>query len=148
MDDPIALPDHLFRLLEEAGRGFRAEFGAVLAEEGVDLPVRGSRIRVLQLMPRDGSRQVDLAARVRMTKQSLGEILSALEDEGLVSRRPDPADGRAWLVAPTRRGLALSDEVDRLASTAEARLAARVGPRQYAAFRQMLARVAEPAASA
>lgn len=142
MIDDADLPGHLFRLLEEASRGFRDEFGAVVAEEGVALPLRGSRLRVLQLMPRSGIRQVELAARARMTKQSLGEILAALEDEGLVRRRPDPADGRAWLVAPTRRGIALSDEINRLAAVAEDRLAARLGRTAYADFRAVLEGIA------
>lgn len=140
-DDPD-LPDHLFRLLEEASHGFREEFRAVLADEGTPLRIRGSRVRVLQLTPRAGIRQVDLAVRARMTKQSLGEILAALEDEGLVSRRRDPDDGRAWLVAPTRRGIALSDEIDRMASIAEERLAARFGRRDYAVFRRVLGQLA------
>ena len=128
--------DHLFRLFEQARRRFRDEFGAVLAERGLDLPLSGSRARVLQHIPADGVRPTELAAALRMTKQSLGELLSDLEAAGLVAGRPDPTDGRAWQVRTTRRGRAVSAEVDDVAREAEARLAAAFGADDFAAFRR------------
>ncbi|MGD9955227.1 MAG: MarR family winged helix-turn-helix transcriptional regulator [Candidatus Nanopelagicales bacterium] len=138
-------PDHLFALLEQAGRGFRAEFGDVLSEQGVALPLSGSRMRVLQLIPVAGVRPTELAERARMTKQSLGEALTALEHEGLVARAPDPSDRRAWIVAPTSKGLAVSATVDRVARNAERRITRRLGRDDVAAFRRVLSALAERA---
>jgi DNA-binding MarR family transcriptional regulator len=54
---------------------------------------------------------VELAAHLRVTKQSASEIVAALEREGGVVRRPHPADGRARVIELTdvgREGLAES----------------------------------------
>jgi len=47
-----------------------------------------------------------LAAAEGMRPQSMATILSALEQQGLVSRSPDPSDGRRQLVVLTRAGRA------------------------------------------
>ena len=60
-----------------------------------------------------GVRMSQLAERAQLTKQSLTELVVALEDNGLVTRRPDPTDGRAKLVVPTKKGLqAMRDGLD------------------------------------
>ncbi|MEV5832721.1 MarR family transcriptional regulator [Nocardia sp. NPDC052112] len=50
------------------------------------------------------SRPSDLAAYFRIGKATTGRQLSALEDLGLIVRRPDPDDGRAQLLALTTLG--------------------------------------------
>ena len=52
----------------------------------------------------DGSRLTDLAERAHMTKQSVGEVASDLEQRGYVERVPDPSDGRAKIIRLTERG--------------------------------------------
>jgi DNA-binding MarR family transcriptional regulator len=53
------------------------------------------RLAVLGRLDRDGPSSIsDLAARERMRPQSMAQIVHDLEAAGLVSRRPDPADGR------------------------------------------------------
>jgi len=47
---------------------------------------------------------VELAAHLRVTKQSASEIVAALEREGGVVRRPHPADGRARVIELTDFG--------------------------------------------
>ncbi|MFJ3672452.1 MarR family winged helix-turn-helix transcriptional regulator [Streptomyces sp. NPDC090106] len=46
----------------------------------------------------------DLAAAEYMKPQSMSQTLAALEKNGLVTRSPDPADGRRMLVSATQRG--------------------------------------------
>ena len=46
----------------------------------------------------------DLAAREGVTPPTLSRIVGGLEDAGYVERRPDPADGRCSLIAPTEKG--------------------------------------------
>ncbi len=135
-------PDHLFALFEQAGRRFRDEFGDALADAGASLPLSGSRMRVLQLVTPGGLRQTELAERAHMTKQSLGEILTALEGEGLVARRPDPSDGRAWIVERTMAGEEVDARIGSIAALAEERLASRLGRRDYATFRRVLVALA------
>jgi DNA-binding MarR family transcriptional regulator len=47
----------------------------------------------------------DLAAAERMRPQSMAQTVRELGDAGLVSRRPDPADGRRAIVELTPAGL-------------------------------------------
>lgn len=44
----------------------------------------------------EGLRQVDLAAQMEMEPISVGRIIDRLQASGLVERRPDPADRRAY----------------------------------------------------
>jgi DNA-binding MarR family transcriptional regulator len=57
--------------------------------------------RVVQGPPSTTS---DLAAAEYMRPQSMAQILAALEEGGLVARRPDPGDGRRVLITPTEQG--------------------------------------------
>jgi DNA-binding MarR family transcriptional regulator len=48
----------------------------------------------------------EVALQLRMMPQSLTRTLARLEDDGLVVRMPDPADGRQSLLGATREGQA------------------------------------------
>lgn len=52
----------------------------------------------------EGERSSDLAARARITKQAMGEVVRELVDLGIVEMTPDPQDGRAKLVTYTEEG--------------------------------------------
>ena len=52
----------------------------------------------------EGARSTELAAKARITKQSMGELVEQLADRGYVERVPDPHDGRARLIRLTARG--------------------------------------------
>ncbi|MEV6764558.1 MarR family transcriptional regulator [Streptomyces sp. NPDC051105] len=51
-----------------------------------------------------GQRATELAAYIGVGKATMSRQLRALEELGLIARQPDPADGRAWLVALTDEG--------------------------------------------
>ncbi|MFG2353784.1 MarR family winged helix-turn-helix transcriptional regulator [Streptomyces sp. NPDC048521] len=51
-----------------------------------------------------GQRATELAAYIGVGKATMSRQLRALEDLGLITRQPDPADGRAWLVTLTDEG--------------------------------------------
>jgi len=59
-----------------------------------------------QLYRRGSATQADLAERERIQPQSLTRVLAELVGEGLISRRPDPQDGRKQLLDITPRGRA------------------------------------------
>ena len=60
---------------------------------------------VLGRLDRGGSSSVsDLAVAERVRPQSMAQTVGELEEDGLVQRRPDPADGRRALVELTDRG--------------------------------------------
>ena len=58
---------------------------------------------LLPLFEEDGLRMGQLAARARLSKQTMTTMVRLLERDGLVERRADPADGRAALVSLTER---------------------------------------------
>jgi DNA-binding MarR family transcriptional regulator len=60
---------------------------------------------VLGRLDREGAMSTsDLAAAERVRPQSMAQTVSELEADGLVSRRPDPADGRRALLELTEEG--------------------------------------------
>jgi len=60
---------------------------------------------VLGRLDREGARSTsDLAASERVRPQSMAQTVCELEADGLISRRPDPADGRRALLELTARG--------------------------------------------
>jgi DNA-binding MarR family transcriptional regulator len=72
------------------------------AEHRFSLP----QAAVLGRLDREGPRGTsDLAAAERVRPQSMAQTVSELETDGLVSRRPDPADGRRALIELTDSGL-------------------------------------------
>jgi DNA-binding MarR family transcriptional regulator len=60
---------------------------------------------VLGRLDREGTKSIgDLAVAERVRPQSMTQTISDLEGEGLIARRPDPADGRRILVELTDQG--------------------------------------------
>jgi len=61
---------------------------------------------VLSVLEREGPATPGvLATRERISPQSMGAILISLEALGLVSRTPDPTDGRRLVISLTETGL-------------------------------------------
>ena len=58
---------------------------------------------LLPLFEEDGLRMCELAARARLSKQTMTTIVRLLERDGLVERRADARDGRASLVYLSER---------------------------------------------
>ena len=88
--------------------------------------------RALRVVGRhDGIRPGELAGHLRVAPRSVTDVVDALEERGLLERRPDPADRRATVLALTASGRALVAEVD-AARRADAhsllRCAVRPGP--------------------
>jgi DNA-binding MarR family transcriptional regulator len=58
---------------------------------------------LVPLFEEDGLRMGELAARARLSKQTMTTMVRLLARDGLVERRADPSDGRASLVFLTER---------------------------------------------
>jgi DNA-binding MarR family transcriptional regulator len=67
-------------------------------------PAYGSIL--LPLFEEDGLRMGELAARSRLSKQTMTTLIRLMERNGLVRRERDPADGRAFRVFLTGRSRA------------------------------------------
>ena len=94
-------------LLAKASRCFNELLVERLAERGFG-EIRASYGSVLvPLFERDGRRLGELAAASRLSKQAMTGLVRQGELDGLVERRRDPLDGRAFNVCLTPRGHAL-----------------------------------------
>jgi DNA-binding MarR family transcriptional regulator len=95
--DPALLASELRVVLGQLIRRLRAENRFSLTH--------GS---ILGRLDREGPRSVsDLASADRVRPQSMAQAVGELEAMGLVTRRPDPDDGRRALVELTAEGLAV-----------------------------------------
>lgn len=86
----------------------------------------------------EGSRLTDLAERAHMTKQSVGEVTSDLEQRGYVERIPDQGDGRAKIIRLTDRGRDAQALGRGLIDDIERKWAERFGEQRVAALRDAL----------
>ena len=105
--------------------------------EGHD-QLRASHRRLLTLIPPEGERITDLAARAGMTKQGIGQHVQYLRARGLVAVESSLADKRTRVVRRTKNGDAVADAALRTITALEERWRNELGPRRYAALRATL----------
>lgn len=85
-----------------------------------------------------GTRLTELARRLGISKQAVGQLVDELEQMGAIERVPDPADGRAKLIRFSRRpGRSLLDGLRHL-QTIEAELAEELGAERMRALHEGL----------
>lgn len=90
----------------------------------------------------EGTRLTELARRLGISKQAVGQLVDELEDMGTLERIPDPADGRAKLIrfrggtGPIMEGLKILGEL-------EAEISEELGPRRSARLHRDLLRLLE-----
>jgi DNA-binding MarR family transcriptional regulator len=129
---------HLGRLLGHASRRFDERVLYLMAHD-VDVPlalsnlaaraqVGAAHVHITRHLALEGSRLTDLAARAGMTKQAMGDLVDQCEAWGLVTREPDPRDGRARVVRFTEAGLAWLGAFRKAVAQAEAEFRLEVGP--------------------
>jgi DNA-binding MarR family transcriptional regulator len=137
-------PDHIMALLGTLLDSLRRDLvGAIasVSDPPVLREVRMSHIRMLSLTPPDGMRVSDLADRIGMTKQALGEFATTLERLGLVESVRDPADRRVRIVRPTPLGRRVADTGTTLIEEVETGWRERVGDRDWDRLRSLLVTV-------
>jgi DNA-binding MarR family transcriptional regulator len=94
--DPALLASDLRQVLGQLVRRLRAERRFPLTQAAV-----------LGRLDREGAMGVsDLAAAERLRPQSMAQTVADLQAAGMVTRRPDPGDGRRQLVELTAEGRA------------------------------------------
>lgn len=105
--------------------------------------VRLAHTLLLPHIDLEGTKLTELAARIGISKQAVGEIVDDLEAQGLLERIPDPRDRRAKLVRFTAKGrkgllagLAVLEEK-------EAEVATSLGERQMESLARTLRRLVE-----
>ena len=108
-----------------------------LAEQGYG-EIRPSHGTVFQYMQEEGSRITDLAARVKVTKQSMSSLVYQLEEWGYLERRPDPNDKRAVLFVFTEKGREVRKLGRALNHEFEQKWANKLGTEDFNKFRSFL----------
>ncbi|HVS78049.1 MAG TPA: MarR family transcriptional regulator, partial [Steroidobacteraceae bacterium] len=79
-----------------------------------------------------------LARASRITKQSMSEMVSELENAGYVERTADPADSRAVRVRLTPRGRAYGEAAREFSRSVEAEWGRKIGTRRMEQLRATL----------
>jgi len=129
------MPDHIVALLGYVFDDIRRELTQALPDRS---GLRPSQLRLLSLTPADGMRVTDLAERVGMTKQALGEFANDLEERGLLESVRDPADRRVRILRLTRQGRQAVAAGELVITELEAQWRDRLGPRKWDRLRSLL----------
>ncbi|MEV6218262.1 MarR family transcriptional regulator [Nocardia sp. NPDC051833] len=95
------MPDNESELLMQVARTLRRRWAAAYAPMGLT-PHQARALRVAG--EHDGLRLSAVAEALRISPRSATEVVDVLERADLVTRRPDPTDRRATLVAVTALG--------------------------------------------
>ena len=89
-----------------------------------------------------GTTQQDIGGRTRMDKVTVSRAAIALFERGLITRAPNPADGRSHLLTLTAAGHTLYAQIAPKALELEAAIFGQFGAEELAALKDMLRRVA------
>ena len=110
----------------------------------VGLGVTRAQWKVLfRLERRPGLRQIELADMLDIEPITLSRIVDRLEEAGLVERKADPADRRAWRLHVTARARPLVEKLRAVADEMIAEAFAGIDPKDIEITRQVLARARE-----
>jgi DNA-binding MarR family transcriptional regulator len=107
------------------------------------IALRPSQLRVVGMVPEDGITVTDLADRVGMTKQGIGQFVGQLVDDGYLTVEVHPEDRRVRVVRRTPLGEQASRQLGLVLADLETRWAQRIGTRNYRQFRAVLDRLAD-----
>jgi DNA-binding MarR family transcriptional regulator len=94
-------------------------------------------------LDREGTRLTELARRLGVTKQAVGQVVTELEALGVLERVDDPADGRAKLVRLTDKGLKVLHHDLTVLRAIESELERRLGAHRMEALRVALVEIVD-----
>lgn len=86
--------DSLAFLVSDCARLMRAAFERRILAAGLGLTAGEART-LIQVASINGSRQLDIAARMGLEPMTVSAFLDKLQARGLIERKPDPLDRRA-----------------------------------------------------
>jgi len=134
--DRLAIGQLLVRLLRE----FRDDLAAPRADAGYG-DVREPHFQIFGNVRMGGIRLTELAERAQLSLAATSELVNDLEQLGYLTRRPDPADGRAKLIDLTERGRVLMAHAGDRVGDIEHRWSALVGERNFAQMSRTMQRL-------
>jgi DNA-binding MarR family transcriptional regulator len=120
----------------------QAQIEPVFVRHGLN----GGEFDVLAALRRAGSpyrlSPTELSTALIVSSGGMTKRLNALEDRGLIRRRPDPHDGRSTTVSLTRQGKRLAETTLRQHAANERRLLSGLSARQRGELQRLLAALA------
>lgn len=122
-------------LLSDSGRLLRRAFDARVRQLG--MTSRQARLLMI-LDASEGENQGYFAERLEVEPISLTRMVDRMEDSGLIERRRDPADRRAWRLFLTPRSREVLDEVRGSLAGLEEEMLSGLDAAQRKALAQML----------
>lgn len=131
------------QLLGDALIAFRRDLYARATAGGYD-DIRAVHLQVFGAVDWKGTRLRDLASRANMTPPAMAELVDDLQAAGYLERLPDPRDGRAKLIRPTRRGRRILAAALRAVEEIEREYEERLGFDRFEAFVLALQDLAAP----
>lgn len=135
---PFASPDTIGVLVSDVTRLLRRRFDAQARSIGVSR----AQWRVLIALARaEGINQAGLAERLDVETITVGRMVDRLEEAGLVERRADPADRRAWRLFLTPRAHPILAELQAVAVGVRAEMLAGLSVDEEAALQGLLQRL-------
>lgn len=138
--DPAAICDAIIRMAHLIERFANGRLPALGVPAGLSM----ARVRLLTTLHMAGQmRMSDLAWELGVTSRTITTMVDTLEDDGLLSRHPDPADRRAILLALTDAGEAQLDLIHRALNEIGDLVLAPLSERERAALDEMLTRLIE-----
>jgi DNA-binding MarR family transcriptional regulator len=115
----------------------------------VGMGVTRAQWKVLFRLERQaGLRQIELADMLDIEPITLSRIVDRLEEAGLVERKADPADRRAWRLHVTARAQPLIQKLRGVADEMISEAFAGIDPKEIEITRAVLGRVRENASRA
>ncbi len=135
---PFAVPDTIGVLVSDAARLLRRRFDARARSIGVS---RAQWQVLIALARTQGCNQAALADRLEVETITVGRMVDRLEEAGLVERRADPHDRRAWCLYLTARATDLLHDLEPVADEVRAEMLAGLSDAEQAQLRSLLQRV-------
>lgn len=129
--------DSLGRLLYFANQSVENHQREKLCQQS-NIDLSPSQMQVLKILCLRGMRSTELAQRLGITKQAVGQLIHELERQDLVSRVLDPDDARAKLVKYTPKGYQLVAELIDMNLQFEKSLKKKLGKKTFLRFKEVL----------
>ena len=135
------------RFERERSAGYMTNWAARLFARAIDRKLRGTGV-VIGYLPvffalgNGGSLpQKALTERAAVEQPTMAATLSRMERDGLVTRTPDPADGRSSLFALTPKAMEKTDLIRSAVAEINGLAAAALAPEQMPLYLDMLKRI-------
>jgi MarR family transcriptional regulator, transcriptional regulator for hemolysin len=125
-------------LLKEVSRRYVLRFEVHARAISLNLSQAKALIR---LQKNEGASQARLAELVEVDAMAMVRIVDRMEADGLLERRPDPADRRARCLYLTAKAKPLLEEIWRLVELTRAEVLAGIGKAERDVFMDVLERI-------